>query len=58
MLIKLKGNPKLAETLRYFLNNELDVNLQSLQEAARENWPPTEMVNEDTVEAPLKKDIE
>ena len=37
MLIKLKGNPELAKTLRSFLNNELDVNLQSLQEAPREN---------------------
>lgn len=54
MLIKLKGNPKLAKTLRSFLNNELDVNLYSLKEALRENWPPTEMVNKDTMEATLK----
>ena len=40
MLVKLKGDPKLAETLRSFLNNELAITLDTLNEALIELWPP------------------
>ena len=40
MLVKLKGDPELAETLRSFLNNELAINLDTLNEAPVELWPP------------------
>ena len=41
MLVKLKGDPKLAETLRSLLNNELEINLDILHEAIVELWPPS-----------------
>ena len=40
MLVRLKGDPELAETLRSFLNDELAVNLETLQEAPLEHIPP------------------
>ena len=39
MLIRLKGDSELVETLRSFLNDELAVHLHNLQEAPIENWP-------------------
>ena len=46
ILIRLKGDRELAETLRSFLNNELAVNLASLQEAPIEIWPQQEPMKE------------
>ena len=48
MLVKLKGDPKLAETLRSFLNNELAINLDTLNEAPVELWPPPHSPKADT----------
>ena len=44
MLVRLKRDPELAETLRSFLNDELAVNLETLQEAPLEYIPPQEMM--------------
>ena len=46
MLVRLKGDPKLAKTLRSFLNDELAINLETLQEAPLEHIPPQEMMHD------------
>ena len=38
----MKGDPKLEETLRSFLNNELAINLDTLHKAPIKLWPPQE----------------
>ena len=40
MLVKFKGDPKLAKMLRSFLSNELAINLETLHEAPIERFPP------------------
>ena len=56
MLVRLKGDPKLAETLRSFLNDELTVNLETLQEAPLEHIPPEEMMHDKSPENLPKND--
>ena len=56
MLVRLKGDQELAETLRSFLNDELAVNLETLQEAPLEHMPPQEMMHDRSPENLPKND--
>ena len=58
MLVKLKGDPELAETLRSFLNNELAITLDTLNEAPVELWPPPHSPKADIHKStPIKNDL-
>ena len=57
MLVRLKGDMELAETLRSFLNDELAVNLETLQEAPPDHIPPQEMMHDKAPENSPKNDI-
>ena len=58
MLVKLKGDPELAETLRSFLNNELAITLDTLNEAPVLLWPPPHSPKADIHKStPIKNDL-
>ena len=46
MLVRVKGDLELAKTLRSFLDDELAINLETLQEAPLEHIPPQEMMHD------------
>ena len=50
------GDPELAETLRSFLNDELTVNLETIQEAPLVHMPPQEMIHDKAPENSPKND--
>ena len=56
MLVRLKGDPELAGTLHSFLNDELAVNLETLEEAPLEYIPPQEMMHDKAPENSPKTD--
>ena len=54
MLIKLKGDPELAETLRSFLNDEIAVNLERFQEDTKPNEPNYEKPHDPPTKTPTR----